>query len=120
VLACVAQLFAKEVANVLRDHITVFFQREVASVEQVKLEILQVTLVRMGSLSRKNVIVLAPNDQRRRLMLTQVGLPLWIEAWITAVVQEHRKLDRLIALAIKQRLDMSPCVGLITSTSRTP
>ncbi len=38
-----------------------------ACIEQVKLQVFQVALVRMRTLGREDVIVLAPHDQRWRL-----------------------------------------------------
>ena len=68
---CHVNVPAKEIANVFRNHIAVFFKCKVASVEQVEFKILQISLVRMGSIGREDVIVPAPDDQRRRLSLVR-------------------------------------------------
>ena len=52
------------------------FQGEVAGVEQVKLQRLEVALVRLGPGGRENLVVLAPRDQHRRLVLAKILLPL--------------------------------------------
>ncbi len=44
-------------------HISIFFQCEVAGVEQVELQVLKVLLIRMRTFSRKDVVVFSPNDE---------------------------------------------------------
>ena len=70
-----AVVLLRESSHQAGDLVTVFFQREVAGIEQVELNILQVPLVGMRSLGRENLVVLAPDDQRRWLMFAEVSLP---------------------------------------------
>src|SRR5262249_46896285 len=74
-----ADVFCEEVADVSGDQVAVLFEREVTGVEQVELQVLQITFVGFGPLRRKNEIVFSPHDQRRRLVLTEVSLPLRVE-----------------------------------------
>src|SRR5262249_57309452 len=74
-----ADVFCEEVADVSCDQVAVLFQREVTGVEQVELQVLQITFVRFRPLRRKNEIVFSPHDQRRRLVLTEVSLPLRVK-----------------------------------------
>src|SRR5262249_562294 len=72
-------LFVEEALHVTRDLVSIFFEREVAGVDQMEFEVLQVAFVGLRSFSREDRIVFAPNDQRRRLVLTEVCLPLVVE-----------------------------------------
>ena len=56
--------------------IELVLQREMAGVEKVELGVWQIPEIRSGAISRKYLIVLAPNDQRRRLALAKEGLTL--------------------------------------------
>lgn len=57
------------------DHVTIFFECKVSGIEQMKFQVLQVSFVRMRSICWEDKVVLAPNNQRRRLMLAEVRLP---------------------------------------------
>src|SRR5574341_2064207 len=65
----------------------------------------------MGARGWKNLIFRAPNDQRWRLILAKVSLPLWIERRIAAVVVKHLKLDLLIPRPIEKPLIDVPIIG---------
>ena len=55
-------MLAKELSHQLGDLVAVRFQSEVAGIEQVILQRLQVSLVRFGPGSRKDLVVLPPRD----------------------------------------------------------
>jgi hypothetical protein len=101
----------EEVAHEVRDRVDVRLEREVAGVEDVVLEAAQVALVGLGSSEREDRIVLAPRDQRRRLVGAKVGLPARIERRIRAVAQEQVELDLVVARAIEQVLVLGRAVG---------
>ncbi len=88
----------------------IFFQGEVACVEQVKLKVLEVPLVRLSAFGWKNGILGSPHDQRRWLMLAEVFLPLRVQGWVRSVAMEQLQLNFLIALTIQQRLHVTPSV----------
>jgi len=44
-------------------------------VDQVKLDLGQVALVGVSAVGRKDLVVLAPDDERRRLVLKRLALP---------------------------------------------
>src|SRR6202007_2649075 len=90
---------AKEVLDKPSDQIPVAFQREVAGVEQVELYRLEVSLVRLGPGRREDLVVPAPHNQHRRLVLPEVLLPLRVERRVTAVAQKQVELDLVVALA---------------------
>jgi hypothetical protein len=50
------------------DPVEVLFQREMAGVDQVKLDVFQVPLIKTSALDREDPIVLAPDNERGRLM----------------------------------------------------
>src|SRR5215471_458314 len=93
-------LLIEKVLDVTGDRVAIFFQREVAGVEQVKLDVLQVAFVRLGSFSREDRIVLTPHDQCRRLVLTEVCLPLGVPGRVRTVAVEKLQLDLLVSGAI--------------------
>ena len=50
--------------------------RKMPCVDQVKLDVGQIALVRVSAVSREDLVVLAPDDQRRWLVLAEIGLHL--------------------------------------------
>src|SRR6516162_11013095 len=101
---------AEEVAHEPSDEVPVAFQREVAGVEQVELQRLEVPLVRLGPGRREDLVVPAPRDQHRRLVLPEVLLPPRVERRVTAVAQEQVELDLVVPLSIQQILVRGPAV----------
>ena len=65
-----------------------FFQREMARVEKMELCTGNISFKEFSTLLRKDSIVLAPRDQRRGLMLTEVLLPLGVNIQISLRVVE--------------------------------
>jgi hypothetical protein len=63
----------------------------VAGIQEIKLCFGQVAAIGLGPAGGENLVVLAPNDQRRRLKLTEEGLKLRVEADIAAVIPEQVK-----------------------------
>ena len=106
-----AQVLAKEPPDMLSYDLPILFEREVTCIEQMELHVLQVALVRIRPGGRKDFVILAPYDQRRRLMLSKVGLPLGIKRRIATVVIEHLELNLLISGAVEQTLINVPIVG---------
>ena len=68
--------FAEEFSHQPRDLMAMSSQGEVPGVEQVEFQRLEVALVGLGSGGREDLIVLAPDDQDRGLVLAEVCLPL--------------------------------------------
>ena len=104
-------VLAEELPHQLGDLVAVGFQGEVAGVEQVELQRLQVALVRLGPGGGEDLVVLAPDDQHRRLVLAEVLLPLRVERRVAAVAQEQVELDLVVALAVEQELVVGRAVG---------
>ena len=90
----------QEFTDQLCNHIAMLFQGEVPRIEQMKLQLLQVSFVRMCAVRRKDLVILTPNNQCRWLVITEVLLPLRVTWRVTAVVKEQRQLDFLIARSI--------------------
>ena len=59
-----------------------------AGIEQMKLEVFQIPFVGIGAFCREDVVVLAPHDERRWLVLTEISLPFRITRGIAAVIVE--------------------------------
>src|SRR5580692_10821686 len=75
----------QEVSHEPSNLVPVTLEREVASIKEMELHRLEVSLVRLGPGCRKDLVVLAPHDERGRLVLPEVCLPLRVERRITAV-----------------------------------
>jgi hypothetical protein len=66
----------------------------VAGVDEVKFDVGQVALVGVSSVGREDFVVLAPDDQSRRLVLTEIGLDRRIErdkGWMIGPTLFRRK-----------------------------
>ena len=73
------ELAAKEIPD-QRDHLVrLVLEREVSRVDKVQLGVRQVAQIGRRAVGRKDLIVLAPDDQRRRLALAKERLELRIE-----------------------------------------
>ncbi len=94
----------EEVPHQVRDLVAVLFKREVSCVEKVKLQVLQVSLVGFSAGCREDGIVLSPDNERRRLVLTEIGLPLRVQRWVAAVAMKKSELDLSISLPVEQWL----------------
>ena len=63
-----------------------FLEYKMATVDQVHLDVLQVLLVRFRARNAEEGIVLAPDDQRSRLVLLEVRMPLGVSFEVTLVL----------------------------------
>jgi hypothetical protein len=70
---------------------------EMPGVQEMRLDIGKIPFVRGCALRWENVVVLSPDDQRWRLILTEELLELRIERNVGSVVVEHVQLDVAIA-----------------------
>ena len=89
---------------------TIFIQCEMAGIEKVKFDTLQVIQIRVGASFRKDVIVLAPKDDRRGLMLAEERLPERILIHIGPIVIKQVQLDLFGTGAVQKVLVMVPAV----------
>src|SRR5215467_6334770 len=109
-VALLAGLFLQKGPNQRGNFDSLFLQSEVAGIEQVELHVLQVTLVRIGPGVGKNRVVLAQDDEHRRLIFAKIFLPLRVERRVAAVAIKERELNFLVARTIQKRLIMHPRV----------
>ena len=72
-------IFSQEFADQAGNCAAILLQGEVPGIEQVKLDILQIALVRLRTFGREYLVVLAPDNQRGWLVLAEVSLPFRIE-----------------------------------------
>lgn len=97
-------MLAQEIPDEIGDDLAVFFQGKVPWIEQVQVDRLQVAFVRMRALRRRDRVVLSPDDQRWRLVLAKVGLPLRVKGRIGPVVIEQLQLDIFVAQPVQEVL----------------
>src|SRR5262249_62215801 len=83
----------KKIADQRDDLVGLVLQREMAGVEEVELGVAKVALVRVRTVGGEDRVVLAPDDQRRRPVLAEIGLNGGIEGHVGAVVVEEVELD---------------------------
>jgi hypothetical protein len=81
------------------DFFPVRLHREVAGIRHVDLDVFEVACIGSRSFRRKDEVVLAPDDQRGRLILTEECLELWIQRKLRAVVQHQIGLDFVAEIA---------------------
>src|SRR4029077_10232751 len=70
------------------DLIYFFFQREMARIEKMELCVGKLSFIELSALHRKDSIVLAPSDQHRGLLFTEILLPIGIDFQIPFCVVE--------------------------------
>jgi hypothetical protein len=73
-------------------------------VEEMQLGVRQVSKIGRRAVGRKNLVVLAPDDQRRRLALAKECLKLRIEPDVRSIIEEEVELDVVVSGTIEQRL----------------
>jgi len=82
-----------------------------AGIEEMHFGVRKITQVRMCTVFGEDLVVLAPDDQHRRLAFAEKGLKLRIERDIRAVIVEEIELDILVAGTVEQGLIVNPVVG---------
>src|SRR5262245_27508533 len=82
------------------DPFEVLFQREMAGVEQMKLNVFQIPLIKTCALDREDPIVLAPDNERGRLMRTKITLPGGVGLKVRLCIVQNGELDFLITWAV--------------------
>src|SRR5205823_9930528 len=85
----------EKAGNMLGDHLSIFLERKVTSIQQMDLAVWQILLERLCPVGSKDGIILAPHGQERRLMLPEVLLPLCIALQIGAIVFEEGQIERI-------------------------
>src|SRR5580658_7692839 len=83
----------EEVADRLRDLISVCLQREVARVEEANDRTGNVVLERLGPCRQEERIVLAPYGKKRRLVCAEVVLERRVEHDVVFIVAEQIELN---------------------------
>src|SRR6516162_2490260 len=81
-------LTAKEIADERHHFVRFVLECKMPCVDQVKLDLGQVALVRVSAVGREDLVILAPDDERRRLMLAEICLQDRIKRQIGAIVVE--------------------------------
>ncbi len=81
-----------------------------AGVDEMKLNLGKIALVGMCAVGGEDKVVLAPDDQRWRLVFAEISLDSGIERQVGPVVVEQIKLDIVVAGPIEQCLIMHPVI----------
>ena len=104
-------VLAEEVPHQVGYLVAVLLQRKVSGVEQVKIQILQISLIGLSAGRGEDLIVLPPDDEHRRLVLAEIGVPFRVERRVAAVAIEQRQLDLGVPRPVEERLVDVPVVG---------
>ena len=78
-----------------------------AGVEKVQFCIGQISQIGCCAIRREDLVVLAPDDQRRRLALAEERLEFRVERNVRPVVEKEVELNLVVALAVEQELIVS-------------
>jgi hypothetical protein len=70
-------------------------QREMSGIEQMNLCIREIALISGSTSGQKCRIMTTPDGEKRRTVLTKVGLEGWIERDVAAVIEDQIELDLL-------------------------
>ncbi len=90
----------------------IFVDHEMAGVEPDQARIGQVALIGFGARRDEDRIVLAPQNQRLRPILTEQRVPFVVRRDVRAIILEQVELDRVVAGTVEQRLIDRPIVGI--------
>ena len=104
---------SEKVAHQAGDLIRLLVEREVPGIEDVDFRLGQITLICGGLGNHEGRVVLAPNDQRGRLMLPQPSIPNRIAGDAGAVIVEQVDLDVVLARTAQEGKLISPAVGIL-------
>ena len=75
-----------------------------AGVDEMQFGVRQVAQIRRRAGSRKDLVVLAPDDEGRQFLLAKERLKFWIERDVRSIIEEEVELDVLVSGTIEQRL----------------
>src|SRR5262245_5189862 len=100
----------EKVVDQRADPVEVLFQCEMAGVEQVKFDVFQVPLRKTCALDREDPIVLAPDNERRRLMRSKITLPGGVGLKVRLGIVQNGELDFLVAWAVLIGLIEDPVI----------
>ena len=105
------RVFCHKASDPFGYFVTVLFQGKMPGVEKVKINLIQIALVRVGAIFGKDVVVFAPYNQCRRLIFSKVSLPFRIQRRIRTIIIEQLQLDIFVAGPIQELLIVEPVFG---------
>lgn len=100
----------EEALDLARHLGSVFVQDEMPAVEPDKLCVGQVALERFSACRDEEGVLVAPDDQRLGMMLTESGVPAVVQRDIVAIIVQQIELISIRARPVEQRLVMRPVV----------
>ena len=77
------------------------FKSKVPGIEEMDFRIWEVALVGRGAGCHEDCIILAPDDQGRRFVFAEVGLPLGIQWDVRAIVIEQVELNLRVIRSVE-------------------
>src|SRR6516164_7823798 len=95
------------------DLICFLVECEVPGIKKVDLGIRQITLECLPAGGGEGWVIFPPNDERRRLVLTQPRLPRWIRVHIRFVVVEKFRLDLALTWLREMNVFVGPGVRIV-------
>ena len=84
-----------------------------SGIKKVDLGIRQITLECLPTGCDEGWVIFPPNDERRRLVLTQPRLPRWIRVHIRFVVVEKFRLDLALTWLREMNVFIGPGVRIV-------
>ena len=94
---------------------------EMPRIEKMRLDVGKIPIVWSRTLGRKDVIVFPPDNQRRRLILTEEFLKLRVERNVASVVIKHVELNVAVPRTVQQGLIQCPGRGVeMTQVAHSP
>ena len=106
------ELAIEEIPDQGDHHIGLVLKREMPGVDEMQFGVRQVLKIGRRAVGGEDLVVLAPDDQRRRLALAKERLEFRIERDVGSIVEEEVELDVLVSGAIEQRLIVAPIVRI--------
>src|SRR5262249_5269653 len=106
-----SDLAAEEIPDQRNHLIGLVLKRKMAGVDEMKLGVRKIALIRKGTIGRENLIVFAPDDERRRPMVPEIRLHLRVKRNVAAVIVEEVQLNFDIAWPVEKNLIVYPIVG---------
>jgi hypothetical protein len=94
-------VLGEELADPLGDERTFLLEGDVPRVEQVQLGVREVAQEAPGAVGAEDLVVLAPDEQRRRPAVAEVLLEGGVPVEVEPVVVEEIELDLPVALAVE-------------------
>src|ERR1035438_939829 len=102
----------KELLDAGGNFFAVRLKGEMSRIEKMRLDVGKIPIVWGRTFGRKDIVVFSPDNQRRRLILTEEFLKLWVERNVASVVIKHVELNVAVPRTVQQSLIQCPGRGV--------